>query len=82
MWTMEKKVEATIWGFPKIRGTFLGVPIRRTIKYWGLYWSPLVLGNSYLGLYKQMVVRWMGGPIWGAQVATRVERNCFHGEHT
>ena len=30
------------WGFPKIRGTFLGVPIIRTIVYWGLYWGPLI----------------------------------------
>ena len=35
------------WGFPKIRGTFLGVPIIRIriIVYWGLYWGPLILGN-------------------------------------
>ena len=26
-----------IWGFPKIKGTFLGVPIIRTIVFWGLY---------------------------------------------
>ena len=25
-----------IWGFPIIRGTFLGVPIIRTIVFWGL----------------------------------------------
>ena len=31
----------TIWGFPKIRGTLLGVPIIRVIVYWGLYWGPL-----------------------------------------
>ena len=24
-------------GFPKIRGTFLGIPIIRTVVYWGLY---------------------------------------------
>ena len=30
-----------IWGFPKIRGTFLGVPIIRIIVYWG----PLILGK-------------------------------------
>ena len=29
-----------IWGFPKIRGTILGVPIIRTIVFWGLYWGP------------------------------------------
>ena len=32
-------------GFPKIRGTFLGVPIIRTIVFWGLYWGPPFLGN-------------------------------------
>ena len=26
-----------IWGFPKIRGTILGVPIIRIIVYWGLH---------------------------------------------
>ena len=30
-----------IWGFPKIRGTILGVPIIRIIVYWGLYWGHL-----------------------------------------
>ena len=29
------------WGFPKIRGTFLGVPIMRTVVFWGLSWVPL-----------------------------------------
>ena len=29
-----------IWGFPKIRGTLLGVPIIRTIVFWGLYSGP------------------------------------------
>ena len=38
------------WGFPKIRGTILGVPIIRTIVYWGLYWGPLngFLKNPFL----------------------------------
>ena len=31
-----------IWGFPKIGGTFLGVPIIRIIIFWGLYWGPLI----------------------------------------
>ena len=26
-------------------GTFLGVPIIRTIVFWGLYWGPPNLGN-------------------------------------
>ena len=29
-------------------GTFLGVPIIRTIVFWGLYWGPLVLGNYHI----------------------------------
>ena len=31
-----KKVDPHMWGFPKIRGTILGVPIIRTIIFWGL----------------------------------------------
>ena len=34
-------------GFPKIRSTFLGVPIIRTIIFWGIYWGPLILGNYH-----------------------------------
>ena len=34
-----------IWEFPKIRGTFLGVPIIRILVYWGLYWGPLIFGK-------------------------------------
>ena len=40
---------ASKWGFPKIRGTFLGFPIIRTIVFWGLYWGPLILGNYQIG---------------------------------
>ena len=36
-----------IWWFPQIRGTFLGVPIIRTIIFWGLYWGPPILGNYH-----------------------------------
>ena len=41
-------LEKKCLGFPKIRGTFLGVPIIRTIVYWGLYWGTLVkfMGGS------------------------------------
>ena len=46
---MEARVSwGLIWGFPKIRGTFLGVPIIRTIVFWGLYWGPLILGNYHI----------------------------------
>ena len=41
-------LESPMWGFPKIRGTFLGVPIIRTIVFWGLYWGPLILGNYHV----------------------------------
>ena len=33
---------------PKIRGTFLGVPIIRIILFWGLYWGPPILGNCHI----------------------------------
>ena len=39
------RLKSLKWGFPKIRGTILGVPIIRTIVFWGLYWGPLILGN-------------------------------------
>ena len=28
------------WGLPKVRVTFLGVRVIRTIIFWGLYWGP------------------------------------------
>ena len=31
--------------FPKIGSTILGVPIKRTIVFWCLYWGPTILGN-------------------------------------
>ena len=41
-----------IWVFPKINGTSLGVPIIRTIVYWGLYWATLIWGSYHMsGLY-------------------------------
>ena len=39
-----------IWEFPKVRGTFLGVHIIRTIAYLGLYWGPPILGNYHMGV--------------------------------
>ena len=36
-------------GFPKIGGTFLGVPIIRTIVYLGLYRGPLGLAKYHVG---------------------------------
>ena len=40
--------QSRIWKFPKIRGTFLGVPIIKTILFGGLYWGPLILGNYHI----------------------------------
>ena len=34
--------------FLKLGVPFLGVPIRRIIVYWGLYWGPLILGNYHI----------------------------------
>ena len=36
----------------KTRGTILGVPIIRTIVFWGLYWGPFILGIYHIGFYK------------------------------
>ena len=35
-----KDMLQAIRGFPKNRGTILGVPIIRIIVVWGLYWGP------------------------------------------
>ena len=37
-----------MWGFPRIRGTILKVPIVRTRIFWGLRWGPLILGNYHV----------------------------------
>ena len=49
------------WGFPKIRGTILGVPIIRTIVFWGLYWGPLILGMYQMNYLH--IVGWTVGRI-------------------
>ena len=53
-----------IWGFPTIRGTILGVPIIRTIVFWGLNWGPLNFGNHHIGyigiMEKKMEITTMG----------------------
>ena len=37
-----------IWGFPNKGGYHFGIPIVRTIIYWGLYWGSPILGNYHL----------------------------------
>ena len=44
-------------GCPKIRDTILGIPIIRTIVYWGLCWGPLILGNYHVSFLVQTVSR-------------------------
>ena len=39
-----------IWVFSKIRGTLLGVPIKRIIVLRGLHWGPPVLGHCHTWL--------------------------------
>ena len=36
-----------MWGFPKIRGTILGVPRIGMILYYGLYWGPAFQGHRW-----------------------------------
>ena len=62
-----------IWGFPKIRGTILGVPIMRIIVFWGLYWGPLILGNYHIGLESKLTSRVLGmhRSLWGFSNACR-----------
>ena len=38
------------WEFPKTRVPFWGVPIIRTILYWGLCWGTLILGNYHIDI--------------------------------
>ena len=40
------------WGFPKIRGPFLGVPIIRTLVFWG----PSILGNYHLEVGAEVIM--------------------------
>ena len=52
-------------GFPKIRSTLLGVPIIRTIVYWGLHWGPLILGNYHMGIVIHAVAMILFGVLVG-----------------
>ena len=45
-------------------GTILGVPIKRIMVFWGLYWGPPILGNYHIGDY-------MGSTIWVIEGDTR-----------
>ena len=45
-----KQLLGHIWGFPKIRGSFLGVPIIRVIIFGDLNWSTPIWGNYHIWL--------------------------------
>ena len=50
-------------------GPFLGVPIIRTIVFWGLYWGPLFLGNYHICPHVHVSV---ASPVYGGlQRATK-----------
>ena len=60
-------------GFPKIRGTILGVPIVRTIVYWGSILGSPILGNYHMSYGLNLgwggsiggCIGFWGGPIKG-----------------
>ena len=43
-----------IWGFPKIMGTLLGLPIKRTIVFGCLYWGSPILGNYHMSYSQRL----------------------------
>ena len=47
-WAFPKLEVCLIWGFPKIMGTLLGVPILGIIVFGGPYEGPLILGNCHI----------------------------------
>ena len=55
-----------IWGFPKIRGTILGVPIMRARVFEGLHKGPQILGSyrilRRMALYKMKLLNLPPGP--------------------
>ena len=50
-------IGACIWKFPKIRGTVLGVPVKRTIVFWHLY-----LGLLFRETTRYWVSNWENWP--------------------
>ena len=44
-------------GFPKLGVPFWGVPIVRTIVFWGLYWGPPILGNCHVHHFRGLGFR-------------------------
>ena len=42
--------------FPKIRGTFLGIPIIRIIVFWDLDWDPPIWGNYHVSSATSFII--------------------------
>ena len=55
-------------GAPKIRGTILRSPIIRSIKFWGLYWGPVILGK-----YQELGLGFSSGRTVAFPLCARVE---------
>ena len=70
-------IPGSTWGFPKIRGTILGIPIIRTIVYWGLYWGPLILGNYHIfsRWYSQAGAYPVSGALYPQSAISPLSRN-------
>ena len=45
-WSSRRPITKGIWGFPKIRGTILVVPIIMNLVFWVLYWGPPYFGKQ------------------------------------
>ena len=48
------RVRKVVWEFPKLRGTILGVPIRRTIVFGGPMLGSPYLGKLLYGVYSKL----------------------------
>ena len=68
-----------IWGFPEMKGTFLGVPIIRTVIFWGLYWGSPIWGNYHMVLWLHALPRCFTcrakRPFWHVGAITRYASN-------
>ena len=82
---------STTWEFPKIRATFLGVPIVRIILFWGLHWGPSFLGNYHMSCALQVtsqatmplqefVAQWPPQSTTGKSANLRLECFAWHSQ--
>ena len=67
-----------IRGFPKLGVPFSGVPIIRTILFWGLYWGPLILGNYHLSFWALgFRVEGLGAAVKGLNLSSYIGETMF-----